>query len=63
MSYYKIESYSETSQTSQMKVAAKIVNALKQLNISAKISNLDVWLGSKSASVKAEEKHKFIFFW
>ena len=35
-----------------MEVAAKIVNGLKQLNISAKSSILDVWLGSESASVK-----------
>ena len=42
-----------------MKVAAK-VNGLKQLN--TKISNLDVWLGSQSASVKVEEKQKLFFF-
>ena len=45
------EAYSESSQTNTMKVSKKIVNRLKQVNISAKSSILDVWLGSESASV------------
>ena len=34
--------YSQPSQISKMKVSAKIVNGLKQLNISAKSPNLHV---------------------
>ena len=59
---HKTEAYSEPSQLSEMKVSAKIVNGLKKLNISAKSSILDVWLGSESASVKVDAKHQFKLF-
>ena len=56
--------YSKPTQTSTMKVSAKIDNGLKQLNISGKSSILDVWAGSESAtSMKVDTKHQFNFFW
>ena len=39
--------YLDLSQTSMVELFAKIVTAFQPLTISAKISNTDVWLGSK----------------
>ena len=45
------ETYSETSQTSKMKLFAKIVNGFQPLTILAKSSSLEVWQGSEYASI------------
>ena len=55
---HKTEAYLGPSQTSKMKVSAKIVNGLKQLLISGTSTVLNVWLGSESASMKVDGKHK-----
>ena len=55
---HKTEAYSKPSQTFKMKVSTKIVEGLKQLNISAKSSIFDVWLGSESVCVKVDVEHQ-----
>ena len=47
---YHAETYSELYQTSKVELLAKIVNRISLLTIFVKSSNLDVWLGSESAS-------------
>ena len=47
---YHAETYSELYQTSKVELLAKIINRISLLTIFVKSSNLDVWLGSESAS-------------
>ena len=47
---YHAETYSELCQTSKVELLAKIINRISLLTIFIKSSNLDVSLGSESAS-------------
>ena len=51
------ESYSQTSQTSKMKLFTKIVNGFHLLTILEKLSILDIWLDSDAPPHRNKEEH------
>ena len=56
------EAYSKVSQTSKMKLCAKIINGFQPLTIFIKGSIIDAWLISKYASLKLSKNFRFLSY-